>query len=101
MAKYKTSGVSLLVLSWLAVIEKNRMKENSAVLVYVLSTLCGISNLDVAHVRMINGSYLSDLLLENHSKFKDISIIEFVAVSVFSGCIITLSTREDCDFCCY
>ena len=75
MAKYKTTGVLLLVLSWSAVIEKNRMKENPAALVDILSTLCGISNLDVAHVRMINGSYLSDLLLENPSQFKDISTI--------------------------
>ena len=58
------------IFSWLAVIEKNRTEENPAGLVYLLPTLCGLLNLDVAHDRIIDGSDLSELLVGNPSQFK-------------------------------
>ena len=58
------------IFSWPAVIPKNREEKQSAGLVDVLPTLCGLLHLEVPQDRMIDGSDLSLLLKGKPDKFK-------------------------------
>ncbi len=58
------------VISWPAVIPKNRVEKQPAGLVDVLPTLCGLLNLDVPQDRLIDGSDLTPLLKGKPEQFK-------------------------------